>query len=79
MYIINLLICLSALGIGKTSWPELVGVNGEVAAALIMRENPELRAVIVKEGMFVTMDFRTDRVRIWVDKNGIVKYTPRIG
>ena len=42
-------------------------------------ENPEVRAVIVKEGMLVTMDFRNDRVRVWVDKNGIVKQAPRIG
>ncbi|KAE7997546.1 hypothetical protein FH972_002172 [Carpinus fangiana] len=58
------------LGIGKSSWPELVGVNREAAAAIIVRENPKvIGTVIVKEGMVVTMDFRSDRVWIWVDKN----------
>ncbi|XP_021280943.1 glu S.griseus protease inhibitor-like isoform X1 [Herrania umbratica] len=64
---------------GKSSWPELVGVNGEAAAAIIVQENPKVGAVIVKEGMMVTMDFRCDRVRVWVDKYGIVKQTPQIG
>ncbi|EOX94537.1 Proteinase inhibitor I13 [Theobroma cacao] len=64
---------------GKSSWPELVGVNGEAAAAIIVKENPKVGAVIVKEGMMVTMDFRCDRVRVWVDKYGIVKRKPQIG
>lgn len=57
----------------------MVGVKGEVAAATIVRENPKLGAVIVKEGMMVTMDLRCDRVRVWVDQNGFVKQTPQIG
>ncbi|XP_050203907.1 inhibitor of trypsin and hageman factor-like [Mercurialis annua] len=64
---------------GKSSWPELVGMNGKVAAEIIGRENTSVGVVIVKEGMAVTMDFRCDRVRVWVDKHGIVKDTPHIG
>ncbi|KAF8388193.1 hypothetical protein HHK36_026859 [Tetracentron sinense] len=64
---------------GKSSWPELVGANGEVAAEMIVRENPKVGAVIVKEGTMVTMDFRCDRVWVWVDKCGIVKTMPQIG
>ncbi|XWS39630.1 hypothetical protein CRYUN_Cryun18bG0071600 [Craigia yunnanensis] len=64
---------------GKSSWPELVGINAEVAAAIIAKENPKVGVAIVKEGMMVTMDFRCDRVRVWVDKYGIVKLTPQIG
>jgi pyrimidine deaminase RibD-like protein len=56
-----------------------VGVNGEVAATTIVRENTKVGAVIVKEGMMVTMDWRGDRVRVWVDTHGNVKQTPRIG
>ncbi|XP_059431437.1 glu S.griseus protease inhibitor-like [Corylus avellana] len=68
------------LGTGKSSLPELVGVNGEAAAATIVRENPKVAVtVIVKEGMMVTMDFHSDRVRVWVDKNGTVEQTPQIG
>ncbi|KAF8394317.1 hypothetical protein HHK36_020524 [Tetracentron sinense] len=64
---------------GKSSWPELVGAYGEVAVAIIVRENPKVGAVIVKEGMMVTMDYRCDRVWVWVNKYGIVKQTPQIG
>jgi hypothetical protein len=35
--------------------------------------------VIVPEGSAVTADYRTDRVRIVVDKNGIVIEIPRTG
>ena len=54
-------------------------MSGEVASAIIMRENPKVKTAIVKEGMMVTMDFRCDRVRLWVDSYGIVKQTPQIG
>ncbi|MCI75317.1 protease inhibitor, partial [Trifolium medium] len=61
------------------SWPELVGVEGKVAAATIEKENPSVNAIIVLEGTGVTKDFRRDRVRVWVDKNGIVIEVPKIG
>ncbi len=71
---------VDVLGSGKSSWPELVGVNEEAAAATIVRENPKVAGtVIVKEEMMVTMDFRSDRVRVWVDQNGTVTQTPQIG
>lgn len=66
-------------GTGKNSWPELVGRNGEEAAEIIMRENPKVDAIVVKQGSVVTMDFRCDRVWVWVDKHGNVKLTPHIG
>ncbi|KAG6724228.1 hypothetical protein I3842_03G248700 [Carya illinoinensis] len=56
---------------GKRSWPELIGVKGEAAAETIARENSKDGKVdIVKDGMMVTMDFRADRVRVWVDNSG---------
>ncbi|KAJ6998549.1 hypothetical protein D5086_011440 [Populus alba] len=63
---------------GKSSWPELVGINGEAAAKIIESENPKVRVSIVEEGMMVTQEIRCDRVRVWVDKNGIVKDIPSI-
>lgn len=55
-------------------------MDGEIAAEVIMRENLKVKStVIVKEGMIVTMDFRCDRVRVWVDHSGFVKYVPKIG
>ncbi|KAK1295899.1 hypothetical protein QJS10_CPB15g01999 [Acorus calamus] len=63
---------------GKSEWPELVGVQGDVAAATIEEENPLVTAEIVKKGSSVTQDFRCDRVWVWVD-DGKVYRVPRIG
>ncbi|KAK7278454.1 hypothetical protein RJT34_23483 [Clitoria ternatea] len=64
---------------GKRSWPELVGVKGKVAEATIERENHFVNAIIVPEGSSVILDFRCDRVWVWVNKHGIVKKVPTIG
>ncbi|PON53256.1 Proteinase inhibitor [Parasponia andersonii] len=64
---------------GKQSWPELVGVRGEVAEATIERENPAVNAVIVPERSIGDTQFRCDRVRVRVDDNGIVSSVPRVG
>ncbi|GFP96818.1 inhibitor of trypsin and hageman factor [Phtheirospermum japonicum] len=64
---------------GKSSWPELLHVWGQVAVAVIAKENPKVSVMTVKEGMMVTADFRCDRVRVWLDKYGIVKSVPQIG
>ncbi|TKY51889.1 Glu S.griseus protease inhibitor [Spatholobus suberectus] len=64
---------------GKSSWPELVGLEGTVAEATIEKENPLVDAIIVPEGSVVTADFRCDRVRVWINKDGIVYKVPTIG
>lgn len=64
---------------GKSSWPELVGFNGEAATVIIMRENPKVKANTVKEGSPVSGDFRCDRVRVFIDDNHIVTVEPKIG
>ncbi|KAA8548765.1 hypothetical protein F0562_000449 [Nyssa sinensis] len=64
---------------GKSSWPELVGKKGEIAAATIEKENPFVTAEIVLKGTIVTPDFRCDRVRVWVNEKGIVYEVPVIG
>ncbi|KAG5012494.1 hypothetical protein AAZX31_09G097300 [Glycine max] len=64
---------------GKFSWPELVGVQGTVAEATIERENPSVNAIIVPLGSVVTTDLRSDRVWVWVNKDGIVNRVPKIG
>ncbi|KAG6499609.1 hypothetical protein ZIOFF_039399 [Zingiber officinale] len=65
--------------LGKNSWPELVGVNGNKAVTIIEKENPNVDAIIVLIGSIVTPDFRCDRVRVWVDKYDIVGQVPQIG
>ncbi|CAM8927319.1 unnamed protein product [Rhodiola kirilowii] len=64
---------------GKKTWPELVGENGHHAAGIIERQNHHVRAIVVPTGSPVTLDFRCDRVRVIVNKDGTVAYVPRVG
>ncbi|KAK9183514.1 hypothetical protein WN944_026667 [Citrus x changshan-huyou] len=64
---------------GKSSWPELVGVEGKVAAETIERENPIVSAHFLLEGSIVFLDRYCRRVYVWVDTNGIVVDVPTIG
>ncbi|KAH7577636.1 hypothetical protein ACOSQ2_001397 [Xanthoceras sorbifolium] len=64
---------------GKTSWPEMVGKNGEEAAAKIERENVNVDAIVLLDGTPVTMDFNCNRVWVWVNRHGKVTRVPRTG
>ena len=65
----------------KEEWPELVGINGEDAKRKVEEERPDLNSVqVVPSNAMVTMDYRQDRVRIFVDPNTqTVTKPPRIG
>ena len=65
----------------RTEWPELVGKPGEEAREVIRATGgPGITTVdIIPEDSMVTQDFRTDRVRIFVDSSGKVARTPRVG
>ncbi|KAL7220213.1 hypothetical protein ACSBR2_013140 [Camellia fascicularis] len=66
--------------IRKAAWPELLGAQGKIAAATIEREkNYQVKAVILLIGTIVTSDFVCTRVRVWVDKSGIVVKVPVAG
>ena len=67
--------CASAGG-KKTSWPEVVGMSIEEAKKVILKDMPEAHVVVVPVGSPVTLDYRTDRVRIFVDT---VAQTPTVG
>ncbi|KAF3436191.1 hypothetical protein FNV43_RR23283 [Rhamnella rubrinervis] len=64
---------------GKNSWPELLGAKGEDAEKKIEKENHNVDAVVILEGTPVTKDYRCNRVRVWVNRSGIVTEVPRIG
>lgn len=66
-------------GRGKFLWPELERRDGVEAAKIIERQNPRVHAVILREGTIVSMDLRCERVRVWVDDNGIVTEAPKRG
>ncbi len=63
-----------------SEWPHLVGKSVEEAKQAIQDDRPDSKVVVVREGNMVTMDHRTDRVRIYVDKNmGKVVKVPKVG
>ncbi|KAL6057577.1 Chymotrypsin inhibitor-2 [Balamuthia mandrillaris] len=64
---------------GKTEWPELVGKPFEEVKAAILNDNGSLQVQSVPEGSMVTMDWREDRVRVFVDNVGNCAETPRVG
>ncbi len=64
----------------KTSWPELNGKNVDEAVQQIKEENPELKVFKVPLGSMVTMDYRTDRVRVYYDEaTKLVQREPHCG
>ena len=66
----------------RREWPELVGKPGEEAKEIILATGAAIGVTtvqIVPEDSMVTMDYRTDRVRIFVDSNGKVARTPIVG
>ncbi|OWF37035.1 Glu S.griseus protease inhibitor [Mizuhopecten yessoensis] len=64
---------------GKYSWPELVGVSGEVAVKVIEKENSLVTAFILPINQPVGGPFFCNRVRVFVDADGIVVVVPVIG
>jgi hypothetical protein len=63
----------------RNHWPHLVGHHSKAAEESIRAERPDLKIVTVPHDSMVTMDFRTDRVRIFVDNEGKVARPPRVG
>ncbi|CAN6358241.1 unnamed protein product, partial [Urochloa humidicola] len=60
----------------KTSWPEVVGLPVEEAKKIILKDMSDADIVVLPAGSPVTMDFRSNRVRIFVDT---VAQTPTVG
>jgi hypothetical protein len=63
----------------KTSWPELVGVTAEEAERKIKEEKSGAEIQVVPPDSFVTADYRTQRVRLYVDESNKVIRIPGIG
>ncbi|XP_057519734.1 inhibitor of trypsin and hageman factor-like [Amaranthus tricolor] len=64
---------------GKSEWPELVGENGQIAATIIERENPNVKAIVLPDGTAVIENFSCKRVWVWVDSDELVVRPPLIG
>lgn len=60
-------------------WPDLVGRDAEEAKTHILTERPNLNVQIVGSGMMTTMDYNTNRVRLFVNEERKVVKCPTIG
>jgi len=56
-----------------------VGKDAKEVQELIQKEHPELKVYIVPQDAAVTMDYRVDRVRLFIDSDGMVARTPHAG
>jgi len=69
-----------AMETSKGPWPCCVGMSGTECQVYIESKAPDLEVVeIVGENDLVTTDFRTDRVRIFVDESGTCVEVPMRG
>nr|AAA33816.1 proteinase inhibitor I [Solanum tuberosum] len=64
---------------GKQRWPELIGVPTKLAKGIIEKENSLITNVqILLNGSPVTMDYRSNRVRLFDNILGDVVQIPRV-
>jgi len=63
----------------KESWPEVVGKTGDEAKAAIAKDRSDVQVEVIPDGSPVTMDYRTDRCRVFVDGSGKVVHPPHLG
>ena len=54
-------------------------MQAENCQSLILNEAPSLNTFIIPDGSPVTMDYRLDRVRIFVDDSNVVASVPNRG
>ncbi|XP_069130958.1 uncharacterized protein [Argopecten irradians] len=62
-----------------TNWPDCVGKTWQEAEAIIRKEYPSISVSFLADGSMVTMDYRSERVRIFTDEEGKVVQVPMIG
>ncbi|AES69036.1 putative proteinase inhibitor I13, potato inhibitor I [Medicago truncatula] len=63
----------------RRNWSELVGVTAEEAERKIKEEMNGVEIRVVPPGYFVTADYNTQRVRLYVDQSNKLIKTPTIG
>ena len=65
---------------GRTRWPELVGMPGEDAKAMLQGcYGDQYNIVLIAYGQVITMEMRPGRVKLMLDENGNVLTTPYEG
>ena len=62
-------------------WPDLVGMDGDEAIGRLTERFPAGFATVhkVPQDAMVTMDYREDRIRVFIDEEGKVARPPKFG
>lgn len=68
-----------SMAIRQGPWPTCVGMSGDDCADYINGNTKGIHIEILPEDSIVTEDIRADRVRIFVDEDGIVVAAPKKG
>lgn len=65
----------------ETLWPDLVGMTGDGAKRIVLEADPSLEGQvhIISHDAMASMDYKKDRVRIYIDAAGIVVIQPKYG
>jgi len=63
----------------QLKWMEFLNKDATEVKNTLKATHPNLDVVIVQQGSASTSDIRTDRVRLFVDENNIVKTVPFVG
>nr|CAZ96216.1 putative Protease inhibitor HPI [Saccharum hybrid cultivar R570] len=64
---------------GRSTWPELVGVQATLAATAIAHDRPDVSVEVLPQGSPVIPGFNPERVRVFIDDNLVVRQIPVIG
>ena len=68
-----------SMAVRQGPWPKCVGMSGEDCEDYIKDNAEDVHTEIVPQNSPVTEDFRVDRVRIFVDDEGVVVAAPKKG
>lgn len=60
-------------------WSNLVGKTAKEAEKIIIHDMPNANVQILPEGSLVTEDYRSNRVRVFVDAQNKVTSEPHVG
>jgi len=66
----------------ETSHPDfhhLINMKGNEAVDIIKKNHPHINVILVNQNAMMTMDYRQDRIRVFVDDAGNVSRPPRVG
>nr|CAB3503762.1 unnamed protein product [Digitaria exilis] len=63
----------------KLWWPELLGSPATQAVMKIKKDRPDVSVKVLPPGAPLTPEFNPERVRVFIDLNGLVAQVPVIG